>query len=104
MSTNKGTDQAVTRREHDLTNGAKRVMSVDPFGGIVTEGNFSTRIDEYSDTVTYIGIAQIGTSESVAEWQIKKLTTTGTVVSVTWADGDDVFNNKWSDRLIITYS
>lgn len=30
---NKGTDQAVTRREHNTTTEAKRVQLVDAFGG-----------------------------------------------------------------------
>lgn len=101
---NKGTDQAVTRREHDLSAEAKRVVGTDPFGGLVTEGNFTTAIDEASATVTYIGKAQIGTATSVAEWQIKKITVSGTVTLIQWANGTDAFTAEFDERLTYTYS
>lgn len=103
MSEEKGGAQAVTRREHDLTKGAKRVISVDPFGGLITDGNYSVRIDEQEDA-TYIGKAQIGSSEDDSVWQIKKIITSGTTTSILWANGTDAFVNKWSDRLTVSYS
>lgn len=101
---NKGTDQAVTRREHDLSAEAKRVVGTDPFGGLVTEGNFTTAIDKVSATVTYIGKAQISTATSVAEWQIKKITVSGTVTLIQWANGTDAFTAEFDERLTYTYS
>ena len=100
----KGTDQAVTRREHDLTKQAKRVIGTDPFGGLQTDGNFATKIDKVSSAVIYVGIAQIGTAASTASWQIKKIETSGTVTSITWADSTDGFTNIWSNRLAYTYA
>ncbi len=101
---NKGSDQAVTRREHDLSAEAKRVVGTDPFGGLVTEGNFTTAVDEASATVTYVGNAQIGTATSVAEWQIKKITVSGTVTLIQWASGTDAFTAEWDLRSGYTYS
>lgn len=104
FSAGPNTDQAVTRREHNYGAEAKRVQNVDPFGGVVTEGNFTTYVDAVSDTVTYIGKTQIGTPTSVAEWQIKKITISGTVTAITWAQATDGFTNEWDERASYSYS
>jgi len=101
---NKGSDQAVTRREHNQEVEAKRVINTDPFGGEVTEGNFTTAFDEVSSTLSYMGIAQIGTATSVAEWQIKKITVSGTVTLIQWANGTDAFTAEWDERVSYSYS
>lgn len=61
-------------------------------------------MDEVSASVTYIGKAKIGTATSSAKWQIQKLSVSGTVTSITWADGDSNFNNVWDDRAGLSYS
>lgn len=101
----KGTDQAVTRREHDLDRVAKRTNLVDPFGGLITEGNFALRIvkDSGNSNITYIGKAQIGTGTDEDGWQIQKLNESSGKV-FTWADGDDDFNNVWDSRETLSYS
>lgn len=104
FSAGSNTDQAVTRREHNLSAEAKRVQVVDNFGGVVTQGNYTKYIDSVSADVTYIGIAQIGTTTSTSEWQIKKISKAGTVTAITWAEGTDAFTNKWDDRLTYSYS
>lgn len=70
-------------------------------------GLFATRMDDVSTTgVTYIGKAPIGSIESDAVWQIRKLDESGTptTLSITWADGNSNFDNVWSDRLTESYS
>lgn len=63
----------------------------------------ATRIDEASDTVTYIGAAQPGAAAGAASWQIKKVdTSSGTII--TFADGDGLFNNVWNNRASLSYS
>ena len=53
--------------------------------------------------VQYVGKASIGASTSDAVWQIKKIDcTTGTVI--TWADGNDNYDNNWSNREAISYA
>lgn len=104
MITDKGASSAVIRREHDLLKEAKRTILVDPFGGLITQGNFSVRIDEVDANTTYIGTAQIGTNENEARWQIKKIVKNDTTTSILWARGTDEFINKWSERLEINYS
>lgn len=63
----------------------------------------SIRIDDASTTVTYIGEAAIGMSEASPFWKIKKLTTTGTILDIKWADGNEEFDNVWTNRAALTY-
>jgi hypothetical protein len=61
------------------------------------------RIDEASTTVTYIGEAAISIAESVAFWKIKKLEQVGSVLKITWADGNEQYDNVWENRAGYTY-
>jgi hypothetical protein len=63
----------------------------------------TTRLDEVSTTVTYVGEAAIKAVEGSACWRIKKLETTGTVLKILWADGDDYFDNVWTNRASLSY-
>lgn len=63
----------------------------------------AVRVDEASATVTYVGQAKPGTATSSALWRIKKIdSTSGTII--TFADGDDSFNNVWDNRASLSYS
>ncbi len=64
---------------------------------------YSIRVDDASATITYVGEASLGASESSPVWRIKKLETIGSVFKITWADGNQFFDNTWSDRTILTY-
>ena len=60
-------------------------------------------VDSGDANVEYVGRAQTGSATSSAVWQIQKIDeNSGTVV--TWADGDDKFNNVYDDRESLTYS
>lgn len=61
-------------------------------------------VDEASATVTYIGFAAIGSSSASAVWKIKKLLITGSVTTVTFADGNANYDNVWNNRASLTYS
>jgi hypothetical protein len=64
----------------------------------------SIRVDDSTSTLTYVGDAAIGVSESAAVWRIKRLQTTGTVLKITWADGNEFYDNIWADRASLTYT
>lgn len=100
----KGASQATQRREHLLAQEAKRVLNVDPFGGIVTDGNFTFQLERAGSGITYLGVAQIGTATSASTWQVRKLVENSGTISITWAEGTDEFTNKWDDRATYTYS
>jgi hypothetical protein len=55
-------------------------------------------------TTTYIGYADAGTLTSAATWAIKRIIETGNDISITWADGNNSFDNIWDNRLTLTYS
>ena len=66
--------------------------------------NYTQNIDEPDASTLYTGLAVIGTSEATNAWQIKKLTVTGTVTKIAWADGNDDFDNIWNNRAALTYT
>lgn len=71
---------------------------------ITLNNDKAVRIDDYSDTnIQYVGKAEPGTATSAASWQIMKIDeSTGTII--TWADGDDNFDNIWDNRTSLTYN
>lgn len=62
------------------------------------------KIDQASATVTYIGQAAPGTATSAASWRIQRMSVSGTVTTLEYADGDLNFNNIWDNRASLTYS
>jgi len=65
--------------------------------------NFKILIDEVDADTIYIGKAVVDTVTSESKWQIKKISTSGTVKTISWADGDDRFNQIWDNRTSLTY-
>lgn len=63
----------------------------------------STYVDEVNDTTTYVGIAPRKSATSDAAWQIKKITVSGTVTSITFPNGNDGMKYVWDDRASYTY-
>lgn len=61
-------------------------------------------VDEASATVTYVGEAQPGSATSGALWRVKRLTQSGVILFIEWADGDGLFNNVWDNRASLSYS
>lgn len=60
--------------------------------------------DPASGTVTYYGYAlTTGADQTKAVWKIRKETTSGNDVFVTYADGDGQFDNVWNNRASLTY-
>lgn len=66
--------------------------------------NYKQHVDVVSDSITYLGYADPGTSNADALWQIKRVTTTGDDLLIEYADGDANFDNVWNDRATLSYS
>ena len=65
---------------------------------------YATQIDEVG-SVTYVGKAAIGSATSASVWQIMKIDESGDPeLVITWADGNDNFDNVWDNRLSLTYT
>lgn len=68
---------------------------------------YATLYDQDAEppTEAYLGHADPGTATSSALWRIQHLTFgAGGDVTITWADGDALFNNVWDDRAGLSYS
>lgn len=73
-------------------------------GCVVETGSLITLVDEASATVTYVGYASPGTLEASSTWKIQKITISGSITTVLFAEGDDNFDKVWNDRASYTYS
>lgn len=59
--------------------------------------------DSNDSCIQYIGKAVTGSLTSDAVWQIKRIDDNSGIV-ITWADGDDNFNNVYDNREALIYS
>lgn len=85
----------IERAEHDGPSQAKRTTPV----------TAAVRVAENSGdaNIEYVGRAPIASATSDNVWQIMKVDcTSGTVI--TWADGNDSFDNIWDNRESLTYT
>ena len=75
-------------------------------GNLKTESGPGTLItDVVSSSIMYIGKAACGASTSQAVWQILKLTTdTNGGITVSYANGNSLYNNIWVNRASLTYT
>ena len=67
------------------------------------EVQYDVEVENASSTVTYVGQAAPGTATNAAAWRIKRITDTGSTVTVDWANGSDAFDQIWDDRATLTY-
>lgn len=65
---------------------------------------YAIKIDESVAGTTYIGKAPVGKATSAATWQIMKMVESSGLTTITWADGNSVFDNIWDNRASLTYS
>jgi len=70
-------------------------------------GLYARRMDfDISGNLIFVGRADIASITSAAVWQIVKIAydVSGNPLSITWADGDDEFDNIWDNRTGLSYS
>ena len=64
-----------------------------------------TQVDEVDASTIYQGYAAQGSATSAAVWKIRRVTVnSNNTVTVTYADGDQHFNNVWDNRASLSYS
>lgn len=70
------------------------------------EMSYAQRTDFVGDTIIYKGWAAVGEIESSSTWRIQKIEFVGVDedIVITWAEGNNNFDNVWNNRLIYTYS
>ena len=65
---------------------------------------YSIRVDDFSTTVTYVGEAPLSSAEEAPVWRIKKIESLGSQLNIKWADGNQFFDNIWTNHTSLTYS
>ena len=60
-------------------------------------------VDKSVSGVTYVCKAETGTATSESKWQICRITASGSIETIEWADGNGYFDNVADDRLALTY-
>lgn len=70
---------------------------------IIARDEEATRIDEVSDTLFYIGYAELGTSEAANAWKIKRIQQVGNVWEQKYAGGDRFYRYRWTERSLLNY-
>lgn len=63
-----------------------------------------TLVDEVDASTTYIGAGKPGSSTGDTVWQIQKVTVSGNVTTIAYADGNDYYDNEWDERANYSYS
>jgi hypothetical protein len=67
------------------------------------EKALQVKIDQANNTTTYVGEAELGSATSSAVWRIKKIVCDDGL-TVTYADGNDNFDNIFDNRASLSYS
>lgn len=80
------------------------VFEVDPVTGVPVQVTGAVRLDDAGGGVTYVGSAPAGSVTSDAVWQIKKIVESAGDITITWADGNGLFDNVWDSRGSLSYS
>lgn len=61
-------------------------------------------VDEQDTDNVYLGESVPNAASSQALWRIRKIMSTGGLVYIQMADGNDNFDNIWDNRTSLTYS
>lgn len=84
-----------------LPKGAATEQKQDSIIDVITT-NLTLRLIE-SGVYTYVGEAIIGSDESDPVWKVKRIDETSGVI-ILWADGNENFDNVWSNYASLVYN
>lgn len=73
------------------------------YEGMRTNG-LAVILDESTAGTTYVGKAPVASSTADNTWQIMRIVEASGVMTITWADGNTVFDNVWNNRASLSYS
>lgn len=62
-----------------------------------------TRIDEVSENLIYLGWAEYGADENASVWKIRRIQKVGTVWQQKYANGEQFYRHKWSERSLLVF-
>lgn len=89
----------------DISLYRRPVHNKDSYGNdkTISKNDAPTRIDDTDENNIYLGWAQYGTGENEPYWRIKKIENNGGVWAQKYADGDELYDNVWNNRLNLNY-
>lgn len=96
--TSKGSD--IDMAEHGRAGG---VSVGTPFKGM-QEIPLKFIMDIAGGGIIYMGEANHGVETSAESWRIAKMVIDGSVITIFYADGNDLFDNKWTERAELDYN
>jgi len=70
---------------------------------VLARPEIPTRIDEVSDSLFYLGWAELSTLESEPLWKIRRIQQVGTVWEQKYVNGEEFYRHVWDDRATLTY-
>lgn len=80
-------------------------VSLSPGGTVIRPmAGVTTLVDAVDASTTYIGSSEPGTTTTSALWRIQKILVSGSITTLSWADGNLNFDNIWDNRGSLTYS
>ena len=65
---------------------------------------YAKRYAVVDSSTSYLGDAEVGSSESAPRWRIQKLQFASGGVTILFANGSTEFNQVWADRASLSYS
>ena len=75
------------------------------FGMHTAKPGLAVRTDgTTTSNTTYVGTAEIGSLQSSASWKIFRMVDNSGDLTITYADGNDNFDNIWDNRASLSYS
>ena len=87
-----------------LDSNGQPISTANPLIVLTTSNIYTLRLDEADSSTVYVGEAITGSATSGAVWRIKRILTSGTVLSILFADGNTNFDNVWDNRGSLSYS
>lgn len=70
----------------------------------IVKDEFPTRIDQVSDTLFYLGWAELGEDESEPYWKIRRIQQIGSVWYQEYAYANQFYRYKWTERSTLPYA
>jgi hypothetical protein len=92
---------------YDAPNDSIRRVAVDENGQLENSTDkYAVRVavDSVHNDWFYIGKAEPAADDTANVWQVKKMVKTTTDITITWADGNLLFDNSWDNREAISFS
>lgn len=77
---------------------------------IATEATLKETLNKVAQKITtsgeyiYVAKAPIGTAQATAGWQVKRIHDDGTTMTITWADGNEKYDNVATNLASLSYS